>query len=110
LLGREIKATLTLPDGKPITLINIKEWDYNWQETYFFKQPVAVKAGSRLDVEAVYDNSAKNPLNPSNPPQWVMFGEQTTNEMCFVFLGGASDRPGRRLPLTVTAPKKAEEK
>jgi hypothetical protein len=107
LLGKEIKATLTPPDGgKPITLIHIKDWDYNWQESYFFKMPVSVKSGSKLEVEAYFDNSKKNPLNPSNPPKMVTFGEQTTNEMCFVFLGGASDRPGRRLPLTFTAPKK----
>ena len=28
-------------------------------------------------------------------PQNVWFGEQTTNEMCFVFLGATSDAPGR---------------
>jgi peroxiredoxin len=110
LLGKEIKATLTPPEGKTVTLIHIKQWDYNWQETYFFKEPVKVPAGSKLEVEAYFDNSAKNPLNPNNPPQWVTFGEQTTNEMCFVFLGGASDRPGRRLPMTFTAPKKTAAK
>ncbi len=111
MLGKEIKATLTPPEGgKSTTLIHIKDWDYNWQESYFFKEPVQVKAGSRFDVEAYFDNSAKNPLNPNDPPQFVTFGEQTTNEMCFVFLGGASDRPGRRLPLTFTAPKKAANK
>jgi len=107
MLGKEIKVTLTPPDGGPArTLLAIKEWDYNWQETYFFKEPVRVREGSRLDVEAVYDNSSKNPRNPFDPPRRVTFGEQTTNEMCFVFLGGASERPGRRLPLTFTAPKK----
>lgn len=106
MLGKEIKATLTPPDGgKPVTLIHIKEWDYNWQESYTFKQPVSVKAGSRFDVEAFYDNSAKNPFNPNSPPKLVTWGEETTNEMCFVFLGGASARPGTRLPTSATEPK-----
>jgi hypothetical protein len=106
MLGKEIKATLTPPGGgKPITLIHIKEWDYNWQESYTFKQPVPVKAGSRFDVVAYFDNSAKNPFNPNSPPKLVTWGEETTNEMCFVFLGGASARPGTRLPTSATEPK-----
>jgi hypothetical protein len=95
MLGKEIKATMTPPEGETRPLINIKEWEYNWQETYFFKEPIHVKAGTRFDVEARYDNSAKNPRNPNNPPKLVRFGEQTTDEMCFVFFGATSDKPGR---------------
>ena len=40
-----------------------------------------------FDIEAVFDNSAKNPNNPSVPPKRVTFGEETTNEMLFGFLG-----------------------
>jgi hypothetical protein len=34
----------------------------------------------------IYDNSAENPRNPSSPPRRVHFGEQTTDEMAFLFL------------------------
>jgi len=106
LLGKEVVVTLTPPDGPARTLVAIKEWDYNWQETYWFKEPVRVKAGSRLDVAAYYDNSAKNPNNPNDPPRVVYFGEYTTNEMCFIFMGGLADQPGlRKLPLMPKAPK-----
>ncbi|MBI1916181.1 MAG: redoxin domain-containing protein [Planctomycetes bacterium] len=87
LLGKSIKVTMTPPGGTATTLVDIAEWDYNWQETYFFKEPVKVKAGTRFSVEAVYDNSDKNPSNPSSPPKLVLVGEQTTNEMCFGFIG-----------------------
>lgn len=95
LVGKEIKVTLKPAGGEAKTLLAIKEWDYNWQETYFLKQPLKLKAGDVLEVDAVYDNSAKNPNNPNNPPKTVFVGEQTTNEMCFVFLGATSDGPGR---------------
>jgi hypothetical protein len=95
LIGREIKVTLKEPEGDARTLLNITDWDYNWQETYFLKQPMKLKAGSVLTVDAVYDNSARNPNNPNNPPRLVTFGEQTTNEMCFVFLGATSEGPSR---------------
>ncbi|HEY1377044.1 MAG TPA: hypothetical protein VGF55_09630, partial [Gemmataceae bacterium] len=94
LIGRRIAVTMAPPGGKPETVIAIKDWDYNWQETYYFKEPLAVKAGTRFDIEGVYDNSRKNPFNPHDPPQVVRFGEQTTNEMCFGFLQASADKPG----------------
>ncbi len=91
LLGKSIKVTMTPPGGETKTLVNITEWDYNWQETYFFKEPIKAPAGTRLSVEGVFDNSANNPRNPSTPPRTVIIGEQTTNEMCFGFLGVTSE-------------------
>ncbi len=95
LIGRQIKVTLKPVSGDPKTLLAIQDWDYNWQETYFLKEPLKLKVGDELQVEAVYDNSDRNPNNPNNPPRLVIVGEQTTNEMCFVFLGATSDGPGR---------------
>jgi peroxiredoxin len=95
MLGREVKVTLTPPGGQSTTLVAIKDWDYNWQETYFFQKPIDIKPGTRLEVEAFYDNSSKNPNNPSDPPRWVKFGEETTDEMCYIFFGATSDTPGR---------------
>ncbi len=96
MLGKEIKVTMVPPGGQAKTLIDIKDWDYNWQETYFLKERLKVQVGTKFGVEAVFDNSASNPNNPFSPPQWVRFGEQTDNEMCFVFLGATNNaRPGR---------------
>ncbi len=107
LLGKSIKVTMTPPKDRPQTLVAIKEWDYNWQEIYFFKEPLHVPAGTRFDVEAHYDNSTKNPMNPFHPPRIVKLGEQTTDEMCFGFLGMTSNKPGR-IKRSTTPPK--EEK
>ena len=41
-------------------------------------------------MEYTYDNSEKNPRNPAHPPVEVTYGEQTTNEMLFGFLGVTS--------------------
>jgi Copper type II ascorbate-dependent monooxygenase, C-terminal domain len=106
-LGKAIKVTMTPPRGQTQTLVEIADWDYNWQETYFFKEPLPLKAGTRLDLEAIYDNSTNNPNNPFNPPRAVTLGEQTFNEMCFVFLGGTSDRKGSGLPLAKSLAKKS---
>ena len=91
MIGKTIKVMMTPPGGKATTLLVIDDWDYNWQETYFLQKPIAFAKGTKFDVEATYDNSAKNPNNPFNPPKMVWFGDQTDNEMCFVFLGVTSD-------------------
>jgi peroxiredoxin len=115
LLGKQIKVTLRRADGSPNqVLLNIDDWDYNWQETYFLKAPLKLNAGDTLEVEAVYDNSNKNRNNPNHPPRAVTFGEQTTNEMCFAFLGATSNGPGRfpfqrsNLLLRLASEQKAE--
>lgn len=109
LLGKKVKVTMTPPEGKTETLVQIDDWDYNWQETYWFKTPIDVKAGTRFDVEAIFDNSDKNPNNPRNPPALVLFGEQTTNEMLFGFLGATGEK-GVRLRATPTFLKREEKK
>lgn len=95
LLGKSVKVTMTPPGGTPVTLVDIPEWDYAWQETYWLKEPVTAKAGSRVEIEAVYDNSSSNPNNPSHPPVTVFHGEQTTNEMLFGFVGVTPVGAGR---------------
>lgn len=91
LIGKKIKITMTPPGGPATILVGIDQWDFNWQEIYFFKQPIAVKAGTKFSVEAIYDNSANNPANPNNPPKIVRIGEETTNEMCFGFADATSN-------------------
>jgi len=91
LLGKDIELFATLPGEKERSLIRIPVWDYNWQEQYDLKEPLKLPKGTVLRVRATFDNSAENPNNPSSPPKVVRLGEQTTDEMCFVFLGISSE-------------------
>jgi hypothetical protein len=75
-----------LPDATSKKLVRVPDWDFNWQTTYAFKQPVALPSGSKVELMARYDNSTNNPVNPSNPPREVRWGEDTTDEMCIAFL------------------------
>ena len=85
LLGRDMKVTATLPDGTKKELIYVNDWDFNWQESYRYKERVALPKGTKLDMVAHFDNSAKNPSNPNDPPKRIVWGEQTTDEMCIAF-------------------------
>lgn len=86
LLGREMTVTATLPDGTEKKLVRVPDWDFNWQSTYRFKEPVKLPRGSTVRMTARFDNSEANPRNPSRPPRLVTRGEGTTDEMCMAFL------------------------
>lgn len=101
LLGREMKATAQLPDGKTIPLIWIKDWNFNWQDQYLFAEPIRLPKGTKLQVQAVYDNSTGNELNPNSPPKRVRWGEQTTDEMFICFFLVNTDNPLDLIPLIV---------
>jgi hypothetical protein len=73
-------------------MVLIKDWDYRWQDTYIYKQPVSLPKGTKLEMVAYFDNTTNNPLNPHSPPKRVTFGEQTTDEMCFAFIEFTLDR------------------
>lgn len=92
LLGQDMKLTATLPDGASQTLIDTR-WNFNWQESYQFREVVPLPVGTELRVVAHYDNSADNPYNPSDPPRTVKWGEQTRDEMCIAFLEVAPQKP-----------------
>lgn len=91
LLGREMKIFATLPNGKELPLVHVPEWDFNWQMSYVFKQPVKLPRGSKVSLQARYDNSTDNPRNPNSPPKNVRWGEQTTDEMCLAYLNFTVD-------------------
>jgi hypothetical protein len=93
LIGREMKVEATTPEGEKIPLVWVQDWDFRWQGQYNYATPFRLKKGTRITLEARYDNSPANPQNPNDPPQEVLFGEQTTDEMCLCFVGVATDRP-----------------
>lgn len=86
LLGKEMRVTATFPDGKQQDMVWIKEWDYRWQDSYRYKEPLLLPKGTKVAISAYYDNTSANPRNPSNPPKRVRFGEQTTDEMGFAIM------------------------
>ncbi len=80
-LARRMKMTATLPGGEVKTLLLINDWDFAWQDRYYFKQLVPLPAGTKLDAEIHWDNSAENSRNPSSPPVHVTWGEESRDEM-----------------------------
>jgi len=84
LRGKSFNYELRTPDGESRMLLNVPNYDFNWQTTYVLDKPLAVPVGSKLHCKAVYDNSLSNLSNP-DPLDDVGFGEQTWDEMMIGF-------------------------
>jgi len=79
--GKSLRMEAILPDGSELVLLNIPEWDMNWQEEYRFAEEVPLPAGTRIDVEVAWDNSALHHANPVVPPVRVRWGLESLDEM-----------------------------
>jgi tetratricopeptide (TPR) repeat protein/mono/diheme cytochrome c family protein len=80
-LGKVVQAWAETPEGARTWLVEIPDWDFNWQDEYRFREPVRLPAGSTIHMRYTYDNTAANPRNPSDPPVRVTYGPRSVDEM-----------------------------
>jgi hypothetical protein len=95
--GKDMTYTLEYPDGKKEIVLHVPRFDFNWQIGY--RTSVHVPKGSKLHVDAHFDNSLNNKANP-NPEKTVYYGEMTWEEMMMPFFGVVVDvglQPGNIL-------------
>lgn len=85
LRGKSAKYEAYYPDGRHEVLLEVPEYDFNWQTSYAYKDFKKVPAGTKVVFTSVWDNSEDNPYNP-DPTQRVTFGQPTTDEMSFGFM------------------------
>lgn len=79
-LGTRIRVSSSLA-GEETCMVDIPDWDFNWQGIYLFEESREVKAGSTLAIDCWYDNSAENQPGGQTPRD-VEWGEGTYDEMC----------------------------
>ena len=95
LLGREISVEAIDAGGATRCLVSIPEWDPHFQDAYRFKESILIEPGTRLALNAFYDNTDQNPDNPHRPPQPVRAGQRTQDEMCLAFIKYTLDAENR---------------
>ncbi len=94
--GKDMTVRVVYPDGpsgagKTETLLSVPRYDFNWQIIYYLREPIALPAGTRIEVTAHWDNSANNRNNP-DPTKTVRWGNQSWDEMLSVPMGVIIDR------------------
>ena len=79
LRGKRFEYDIVHDDGSVEVLLRVN-YHFHWQLSYRLAEPRLLKAGTRLQAIAWYDNSKNNPHNP-DPEKTVMWGDQTSDEM-----------------------------
>jgi hypothetical protein len=103
--GKSFEYRATYPTGETETLLTVPKYDFNWQLTYYLKQPKTLPKGTVLECIAYYDNSVNNPHNP-DPKSDVYWGDQTWEEMLAGFVDLAM--PANKTMRDIAIPKKVE--
>ncbi len=80
--GKYMRFYADYPDGTREELINVANYNYNWQLSYTYEEPKFVPGGTKITAVAAWDNSAQNPSNP-NPDRAVDWGNESWDEMFF---------------------------
>lgn len=84
-LGSSIKSYGVDNAGDTIPMVNVNNWDFEWQGFYTFKTPQILPQGSKLYGEGTFDNTILNLNNPNNPPIMACAGLNTSDEMFLVY-------------------------
>jgi hypothetical protein len=84
LRGKSLRWIVTYPDGREQTLLDVPEFDFNWQIHFELEKPLYLPAGSKITGIGVYDNSLGNRWNPG-PQLEVYWGQQSWDEMYQAF-------------------------
>jgi hypothetical protein len=83
LRGKRFEYNIVHADGTIETLLLVN-YHFHWQLSYRLAEPRFLKAGTKLQAVAWYDNTEDNPHNP-DPNAEVRWGGQTYEEMMVGF-------------------------
>lgn len=82
LRGKSARYTAYYPNGTSEVLLDVPAYDYNWQTGYEYADYKHMPAGTRIEWEITYDNSAEKAAAAGfDNNRAVRFGGPTTDEM-----------------------------
>ncbi len=78
LKGRRALIEVERASGEDTCLLDIPDWDFNWQQFYFFADPRGIRLmpGDRVTFSCTWDNTTSHT---------VRWGDGTEDEMCIAY-------------------------
>ena len=71
--GVAAQMSVERSDGTEDCLLEIDDWDFDWQRTYVFDEPKVIEQGDKWSIECTWDNPTDQDMS---------WGEGTGDEMC----------------------------
>lgn len=84
LRGKAFRYEAEYPDGNSEVLLDVPQYDFNWQLTYVLDEVKRLPGGTKVTCTAYFDNSRHNPNNP-DPAKTIKWGPQSWDEMMIGF-------------------------
>ena len=84
LRGKSMEFRAVYPNGEKEILLNVPNYDFNWQLEFILAQPKTLPKGTRLEMSCSFDNSPNNKYNP-DPTKAVHWGDQSWEEMAIAY-------------------------
>jgi polyisoprenoid-binding protein YceI len=78
-LGKTFRLTLDPGTPQQKVLLDIPNWNFDWQMNYALTTPIHVTTGDTVEMDCTWDRS----IDPNRPPKYLVFAEGTEDEMCF---------------------------
>jgi hypothetical protein len=88
LLGRAMQIVLDPGTPQAKTLLNVTNYNFDYQRSYALKIPVTVTASDKIGVTCTYDPKLAQELPALRklPPHFVTWGDGSSDEMCLALV------------------------
>ena len=74
-MGKQIRVGIDRA-GQDHCLVDVPDWDFNWQQFYMFQEPFLLQDNDAANVRCTWDN-------PTD--EFVRWGSSTSDEMCIAY-------------------------
>lgn len=107
LTGRSLQIILNPGTPSQKTLLDVPNYNFDYQRGYTLKTPVAVVPGDKIEVSCTYDPVLRQELPALRklPPRFVTWGDGSSDEMC---LGLVQTVPPSSSPGAIGWPKRVD--
>ena len=79
-LGAQYRMTLNPDTDREMILLDIPDWDYDWQYSYRPVETIELQTGDVLRFECTWERSRRD---PNLEPAYVLWSYGSDDEMCF---------------------------
>lgn len=79
-IGSKVRITLNPDTDDEQVLLDIPDWDFDWQLVYEPVEDIVVERSDTLRLECEWDRSRRD---PALEPAYVIWADGTNDEMCF---------------------------